>query len=156
MPGFALISGFTAAPTLTPQRQNRLFTMGAAFVVFQLLNWAMGIANAKGYALLFTNTTSDTTPIPYPIPIFFPTVMGQIPDTKALPVTWFLLALLFWRVLTPLLSNLRAPVVTSLVVGMLGLSLDLGFGSQQIVAFLPWYVLGMTERNRAQRKYLWH
>ena len=156
MPGFALISGFTAAPTLTQKRQARLLSMLGAFVVFQVLNWAMGVANARAYALLFTNHTSNASSIPYPIPVFFPTVMGQIPDTKALPVTWFLLALLFWRVLTPLLSNLRAPVLTSFIVGMLGLTLDLGFGSQQIVAFLPWYALGVTERNRARQKYLWH
>jgi fucose 4-O-acetylase-like acetyltransferase len=161
MPGFALLSGYTAAPRLNEQRQDRLLTMLAAFVVFQLLNWGMGIANAKGYALLFANASSGnasssaTTPIPYPIPVFFPTVMGKIPDTKALPVTWFLLALLFWRALTPLFSRLRAPVLTAAVVGMLGLVLDLGFGSQQIVAFLPWYALGLAERNRAGNEYWW-
>ena len=58
MPGFALLSGYTAAPRLNEQRQDRLLTMLAAFVVFQLLNWGMGIANAKGYALLFANASS--------------------------------------------------------------------------------------------------
>lgn len=164
MPGFALLSGFTSAPTLTEKRQDRLLSMFGAFVVFQLLNWGMGIANEKGYALLFanatsgnsSNTSSSATPIPYPIPVFFPTVMGKIPDTKALPVTWFLIALMFWRALTPLLFRLRAPVLISVVVGMLGLVLDLGFGSQQIVAFLPWYALGLAERNRGRREYWWH
>ena len=81
--------------------------------------------------------------------------MSHIPDTKALPVTWFLLALLFWRALTPIIVRFKHPVFTSFIIGMFGLSTDLGFGSQNIVAFLPWYVLGVSARYRKNGQIIW-
>jgi hypothetical protein len=81
--------------------------------------------------------------------------MSHIPDTKALPVTWFLLALLFWRALTPIIVRLKHPVFTSFIIGVFGLSTDLGFGSQNIVAFLPWYVLGVSARYRKNGQIIW-
>ena len=155
MPGFSLLSGYLSSPHLNSKRQDNLFSMFAAFVVFQLLNWLMNILNTAGLNAYISktnssgtngSTTTNTTSIPYPIPIFFPTVMSHIPDTKALPVTWFLLALLFWRALTPIVVRFRSPVATAFVVGLLGLCTDLGFGSQNIIAFLPWYVLGVYFR----------
>ena len=166
MPAFSLLSGFLSSPDLTVKRQNNLLTTGAAFVVFQLLNWILGILNGIGIDSYLPSNTSNTSNsnngtaaaavIPFPIPVFFPTVMGQVPDTKALPVTWFLLALLFWRALTPMISRLRHPIFTSLVISMLGLSVDLGFGSQNIVSFLPFYVMGVSARHTKQGQLLWN
>ena len=148
MPGFSLLSGFLSSSNLNANRQDNLFSTGAAFVIFQIINWMMGIFNTIGLDAFLsassnsskssnTSSSSNNT-IQYPIPIFFPTVMSHIPDTKALPVTWFLLALLFWRILTPLIIRLKHPIATSFVLGMFGLVTDLGFGSQNIIAFLPW------------------
>jgi len=165
MPGFSLLSGYLSNPILNPKRQDNLLSTFAAFVVFQLLNWVMGIANAVGLTLYIStyptnstraNATINTTTVPYPIPIFFPTVMSHIPDTKALPVTWFLLALLFWRMLTPLIVRMRRPIMTCLIVGMLGLCTDLGFGSQNIVSFLPWYAMGVSLRHTTSGQLFWH
>ena len=165
MPGFSLLSGFLSSSNLNAKRQDNLFSTGAAFVIFQIINWMMGIFNTIGLDAFLsassnsskssnTSSSSNNT-IQYPIPIFFPTVMSHIPDTKALPVTWFLLALLFWRILTPLIIRLKRPIATSFVLGMLGLVTDLGFGSQNIIAFLPWYVIGVAARHTKQGQTIW-
>ena len=159
MPSFSLLSGYTSSPNMTIKRQNNLLTSGTAFILFQLLNWGMGILNTLGfdaYVIVPHHNQTNATSIPYPIPIFFPTVMGQLPDTKALPVTWFLLALLFWRALTPVIVRLRYPVCTSILLSLLALTVDLGFGSQNIVSFFPFYVVGVCAKHRTYGQVLWH
>jgi fucose 4-O-acetylase-like acetyltransferase len=47
MPGFSLLSGYLSNPNLNYKRQDNLFSMGAAFVVFQVLNWIMGVLNSS-------------------------------------------------------------------------------------------------------------
>jgi hypothetical protein len=160
MPGFAMVSGFLASPHLTRKRQDTLVTTFFVFVIFQLINWLMDIMNKFLVELIRHNQSvvahSNTSLVEYPVPLFFPTVMDKIPDTPGgLPVTWFLLCLLFWRALTPLLDRLKQPIITSLVIGMLSLTVDLGFGSQNIVSFLPYYVVGYIMNHREHGTKWW-
>ena len=150
MPGFALVSGFLASPKLTRRRQDTLITTFFVFVIFQLINWLMDAVNKSVFAIIQHNK-STTTPqaVEFPIPLFFPTVIDQAPDTPGgLPVTWFLLCLLFWRALTPIFDRLKRPLITSFVIGILSLSIDLGFGSQNVVSFLPFYVFGYVMNHK--------
>ena len=48
MPGFSLLSGFLSSSNLNAKRQDNLFSTGAAFVIFQIINWMMGIFNTIG------------------------------------------------------------------------------------------------------------
>jgi hypothetical protein len=57
-------------------------------------------------------------------------------------VTWFLFALLIWRLTMPLLVRTRAPITLSLVVGLAALFLDLGVNYQNVCAFYPYFVVG--------------
>jgi fucose 4-O-acetylase-like acetyltransferase len=157
MPGFALVSGYLASPNLTVKRQNTLVTTLAVFVIFQIINWLMDMLNGAVFAAVQTKGATNSSSkklIEYPIPLFFPTVMDKVPDTPGgLPVTWYLLAYMFWRVLTPLVDRLRWPVATSVCVGTVALTIDLGFGSQNIVSFFPFYVSGYVMRRGQVR--LW-
>ena len=154
MPGFSLVSGYLASPNLTPKRQDSIVTMFAVFIIFQILNWLMDMLNGVVFAALQTKSASNTTSghskniVEYPIPMFFPTVMDKVPDTPGgLPVTWYLLAFMFWRTLTPLIERLKWPIATSLGIGVLALTIDLGFGSQNILSFFPFYVTGYVMRR---------
>jgi len=57
-------------------------------------------------------------------------------------VTWFLLALLVWRVSLPTILRTRAPLLFSTLLGLAALFADLGVNYQNIFAFLPYFVLG--------------
>ncbi|MFI8814065.1 MULTISPECIES: acyltransferase family protein [unclassified Streptomyces] len=59
---------------------------------------------------------------------------------------WFLPALFFWRLSTPLWQAVRAPVAVALGVAALAsmsLGIDQGMQVQRMLQFLPFYVLGL-------------
>lgn len=63
-------------------------------------------------------------------------------------LTWFLPALLLWRLSTPLWRQLRRPVTVALVISMLAgfVTLPSMLNAAQIVSFLPFFVIGLTLR----------
>jgi fucose 4-O-acetylase-like acetyltransferase len=68
---------------------------------------------------------------------------------------WFLPALAAWRLLTPLLLNLRAPVAISVVLGLGVGMLDRvasDFTLSRIFAFAPFFVLGAVTTPERLRK----
>jgi fucose 4-O-acetylase-like acetyltransferase len=60
-------------------------------------------------------------------------------------VTWFLLALFVWRLLTPMWRRLRYPLAVAVLVCLLGYMGDLGnaLDLYRILGLLPFYVLGL-------------
>ena len=148
MPGFALVSGFLASPKLTRRRQDTLITTFFVFVIFQLINWLMDAVNKSVFAIIQHNK-STTTPqaVEFPIPLFFPTVIDQAPDTPGgLPVTWFFLFVILESPY-PCLWSVKRPLITSFVIGILSLSVDLGFGSQNVVVSCH-YVFGYVMNHK--------
>ncbi|MFG2084664.1 MULTISPECIES: acyltransferase family protein [unclassified Spirillospora] len=63
-------------------------------------------------------------------------------------VTWFLLALFVWRLLTPVWRRLRYPVATALLISLLVFMTDIGSSLDlyRILGLVPFYVLGLTLR----------
>jgi fucose 4-O-acetylase-like acetyltransferase len=63
-------------------------------------------------------------------------------------LTWFLPALLLWRLSTPLWQQIRYPVVAALVISMLAgfVTLPSMLNASQVVSFLPFFVVGLTLR----------
>jgi fucose 4-O-acetylase-like acetyltransferase len=63
-------------------------------------------------------------------------------------LTWFLLALFVWRLLTPVWRRLRYPVAAAVLVCLLGYMADLGstLDIYRILGLLPFYVLGLALR----------
>jgi fucose 4-O-acetylase-like acetyltransferase len=61
-------------------------------------------------------------------------------------LTWFLLALFVWRLLTPLWRRLRYPVATAVLVSLLAFMSDFGnaLDLHRILGLLPFYVLGLS------------
>jgi fucose 4-O-acetylase-like acetyltransferase len=61
-------------------------------------------------------------------------------------LTWFLPALLLWRLSTPLWQQLRAPITTALLVSMLAgfVTLPSMLNAAQVLSFLPFFVIGLT------------
>lgn len=65
---------------------------------------------------------------------------------------WYLLALLFWRLLLPVFDALRHPVIIALILSLLaGLTerLDTTLTSQRVFVFLPMFLMGHYARNGA-------
>ncbi|RHA38895.1 acyltransferase family protein [Cellulomonas rhizosphaerae] len=62
---------------------------------------------------------------------------------------WYLLALVLWRLVTPLLGVLRGSVVICIAVGLLS-PLDTGLGSElslaRVLGFLPYFAIGLALR----------
>ena len=132
MPCFCLISGHLSPAEIDERRARGLCQLFVTYLLFQVLyylnNWLSFTLNDFPFKSL-------------PVPLFNP--QGQV-------VSWFLLALLIWRVSMPLLSRTRAPISISLLVGLAALFVDLGVNHQNILSFLPYYVVG----NRLPRS-LW-
>ncbi|TDD73215.1 acyltransferase [Actinomadura darangshiensis] len=61
-------------------------------------------------------------------------------------LTWFLLALFVWRLLTPVLRRLKYPLATAVLVCLLMYMTDVGstLDIYRILGLLPFYVLGLT------------
>lgn len=126
MPAFALISGyFSRSFDMGPGRLKRLLTgVVVPYIVFEV-----------AYTLFYRWAQDDPG---YPISLLDPWY-----------VMWFLVALFVWRITTPLWLSLRHPVPVALAVSALGsLSPDTGgdLALQRVLAFLPFFVLGLTLR----------
>jgi fucose 4-O-acetylase-like acetyltransferase len=63
-------------------------------------------------------------------------------------LTWFLPALLLWRLSTPLWQQIRFPITAALVVSMLAgfVTLPSMLDAPQVLSFLPFFVIGLTLR----------
>jgi fucose 4-O-acetylase-like acetyltransferase len=61
-------------------------------------------------------------------------------------LTWFLLALFVWRLLTSVWRRLRFPLATAVLVCLLGYMTDIGstLDMYRILGLVPFYVLGLT------------
>ena len=116
MPCFCLISGHLSPTTLDARRARGLFQLFAVFVIFQTLYYlnAMLAYRLNGFSFPWL-----------PVQVFAPP--GPV-------VTWFLLALLIWRLSAPLLARAHAPVLLSVLVGLSALFLDLGVNYQNILS----------------------
>ena len=132
MPCFCLISGHLSPAEIDERRARGLCQLFATFTIFQTLYYLNLMISYRLNGFKFDAL---------PVPLFNPP--GQV-------VTWFLLALLIWRVAMPSLNRTRAPVCISLVFGLTGALLDLGVNHQNIFSFFPYYVVG----NRMPRS-LW-
>jgi fucose 4-O-acetylase-like acetyltransferase len=63
-------------------------------------------------------------------------------------LTWFMPALLLWRLSTPLWRQLRYPVTAALLISMIAgfVTLPSMLNAAQVLSFLPFFVLGLTLR----------
>jgi fucose 4-O-acetylase-like acetyltransferase len=126
MPAFIVISGyFSRGFDMSPAKIRRLVTgVAVPYVVFE-----------TAYTL-FTRWTDDAPDRPV-------TVLDP------LYLTWFLVALVIWRLTTPIWRNMRWPLPVALFLAMLasvspsiGNDLDL----QRVLQFLPYFVVGLCLR----------
>jgi fucose 4-O-acetylase-like acetyltransferase len=121
MPAFALVSGYLARRfTATPRECRRLVTgLLVPYLIFDVLHAVLGWA-AEGEPLRLS--------------IFQPAF-----------TLWFLLALIAWRLVVPVLRVLRWPVAVTVAISLLaplggGLGDTLGLG--RIMSFLPFFAIG--------------
>ncbi|MGH3243728.1 MAG: acyltransferase family protein, partial [Spirillospora sp.] len=122
MPVFVMVSGYLSKRfTLTDDKSVRLVGATLApYVIFQtayaLFAWAAG---GRPFGIELLN--------PYYI-------------------TWFLLALFVWRLVTPIWRRVRFPVAAAVLVGLLAFMSDLGgtLDIYRILGLMPFYVLGLT------------
>ena len=65
-------------------------------------------------------------------------------------VTWFLLALFFWRAATPVLKSLPHPILISVGVSLAtGVTIvDTGFALSRTLQLLPWFAIGLFLEQR--------
>jgi fucose 4-O-acetylase-like acetyltransferase len=63
-------------------------------------------------------------------------------------LTWFMPALLLWRLSTPLWQQLRYPITAALVISMIAgfVTLPSMLNAAQVLSFLPFFVIGLTLR----------
>ena len=63
-------------------------------------------------------------------------------------LTWFMPALLLWRLSTPLWQQLRYPITAALVTSMIAgfVTLPSMLNAAQVLSFLPFFVIGLTLR----------
>ncbi|MGW0685796.1 acyltransferase family protein [Streptomyces sp. NPDC002754] len=123
MPAFIVISGyFSRSFDASPRRMKRLVTgVLVPYVIFEL-------------AYTFFKRTVGDDP-DYPISLLDPWYL-----------TWFLIALLIWRLTTPLWKIIRWPLPLALAVAVLAaVSPDIGddLDLQRVLQFLPFFVLGL-------------
>ncbi|WP_405459617.1 acyltransferase family protein [Streptomyces sp. NBC_00101] len=126
MPAFILVSGhFSRSFDASPGRMKRLVTgVAVPYVVFE-----------TAYSLFRRYAGGEPdAPITLLDPLF---------------LTWFLAALLIWRLTTPLWRTLRHPLPVALAVAALA-SVSPGIGNdldlQRVLQFLPFFVLGVLAR----------
>ena len=124
MPCFCLISGHVSPVEVDERRARSLMQLFATYVIFQSLYFLQKYAAFTVVGFPFE---------PLPVQIFNP--QEQV-------VTWFLLALLIWRVTLPLIQRTRAPLIISLTIGLSGSFVDLGVNYQNILSFWPYFIGG--------------
>jgi fucose 4-O-acetylase-like acetyltransferase len=63
-------------------------------------------------------------------------------------LTWFLPALLLWRLSTPLWQQIRHPIAAALLISMIAgfVTLPSMLNAAQVLSFLPFFVIGLTLR----------
>jgi fucose 4-O-acetylase-like acetyltransferase len=63
-------------------------------------------------------------------------------------LTWFMPALLLWRLSTPLWHQLRYPITAALLISMIAgfVTLPSMLNAAQVLSFLPFFVVGLTLR----------
>jgi len=98
MPSFCLISGHLSCATLSARRGYELCQLVAAYLLFQTLYHTNNLLAYRLNGFAFRAL---------PLQLFQP---------QAQVVTWFLLALAFWRLLLPAVAKLRAPALTALLL----------------------------------------
>ncbi|MCX5397019.1 acyltransferase family protein [Streptomyces sp. NBC_00102] len=126
MPAFILVSGyFSRSFDASPARMKRLVTgVAVPYVVFE-----------TAYSLFRRYAGGEPdAPVTLLDPLF---------------LTWFLAALLIWRLTTPLWRTLRHPLPVALAMAALA-SVCPGIGDdldlQRVLQFLPFFVLGVLAR----------
>ncbi|MFE3184910.1 acyltransferase family protein [Streptomyces violascens] len=124
MPAFILVSGYFSRTFMArPQQLRRLAT--GVLIPFAL--WGALLT-------LFNNTFSGTHTKWQPLtPVW---------------ITWFLIALVLWRVSAPLWQTLRTPVTiaTALFLAAGAFSLGAQLSITRVLQFLPFFVIGLTMR----------
>lgn len=124
IPGWCLISGHLSRAAISQRHARGLAQVMLTYVLFQTLyylnNWLSFRLNGFPFPAL-------------PVQVFQP--QEQV-------VTWFLLALVLWRTLLPLVVQLRWPLTTSLLLAHAALFVDLGLNHQNLFSFLPYFVAG--------------
>ncbi|MFI0357204.1 acyltransferase family protein [Actinomadura sp. 9N407] len=121
MPMFIVVTGyFSRNWTFAGGKARKLITnVGVPYVVFEiaysLYDWVVG-RNKMEISLLD--------------PYF---------------LTWFLCALFFWRLSTPVWQQIRWPLAVALVFSLLSYMSELGdtFNIHRVIGLLPFYVLGL-------------
>lgn len=125
MPAFVALAGyFSRSYAGNPRQLKSLVTkLLVPYVVFQVL---LAVVD-----LVFDGGTFDPHLV---VPAFS---------------MWFLLALFTWRLLTPVLRQLRAPLAVAVAVSVLAPfadSLDQQLSAARMLSFLPFFVLGLVVR----------
>ncbi|CAM5326140.1 membrane protein [Streptomyces spiroverticillatus] len=125
MPAFILISGyFSRSFDMKPRKLMRLVSsVVVPYVVFQ-----------TAYAVFFGVMEGERAPVRMLSPWF---------------LMWFLMALFFWRLLTPLFMAVRWPVVLALLIAAAASAvpdIDQQLSAQRVLQFLPFFVLGLRLR----------
>ena len=126
MPCFCAISGHLSRATLDERRARALLQLLATYLIFQA-------AYELNTYLAFRLNSFKFAPLPL-----------QLFQPQEQVVTWFLMALLIWRASLPLLMAMRAPLAFATVLGLSSLYVDLSVNYQNILSFLPYFVLGHT------------
>lgn len=123
MPAFVAVTGYLSRGwSATPQQCRALvMTLAVPFVVFQTM-----------HALLATLLRDKPFSVQFIDPAW---------------TLWFLLAVIFWRVLTPVMRALRFPLILALVLSVtapLDAELDQRLSLARVLGFMPFYVLGVV------------
>ena len=121
IPSLCFCSGAVAKADLTPKRARDIARAFAAYLIFQAIYHLRGSRGALPGPRL-------------PLRLFTTTDMNV--------VTWYLLAHCCWRVALLFVTQLRAPLATSIVLGSAALAVDLERPYHNVVAFFPFFVAG--------------
>lgn len=66
---------------------------------------------------------------------------------------WFLMALLFWRLLTPVLTRLEHPLAIAVAVSLLGGLVQVDYlETDRVLGFLPFFVIGLVATPEQVRR----
>lgn len=134
MPAFSFVSGHLSSADLTPKRMVGIAKMLLVFMTYQLLYFLAGqiyvVLPKAGYIHGGMGAHKEAG---LPLPIW-----GQE------NVSWFLLCLVVWRVVLPLVVRLHRPILCSVVVCFLSIFLDEGKNFMPIFGFFPFFILGHT------------